>query len=238
MYLYGKNSIKERLKKNPQTIKKIWMRDHVATSSLGQDIKEKGISFSIGSEKDISRYLPGKKNQGIVALVNDFVYQSLDNILDTNDLPLLIFLDKVQDPQNLGSIMRTLACLGHFVLCLSKHSSCLVNQTVLHVASGAENYLPVVQVSNIINAIIKIKKKGYLTVGTVAEKSHILERDTFSFPLALVLGSEGSGIGTAIRKHLDYLVHIPMKGANLSLNVSIATAIIAYEAMLQNRKEK
>ncbi len=235
MYLHGKNSVRERLLYQPDTIRQIWMRDNFDDASIIPLLYAHKVAFKKCSDKDVGRYVPGKKHQGIVAEVADFTYALLDDVVNDPQQPTLMFLDKVQDPQNLGGIMRTLACFGGIVLCISKHKSCSVNETVLHVAAGADNYLQVVQVSNTINALVKVKQAGYWTVGMVVDEGKPLDRDSLVFPLAVVLGSEGEGIGPSVQKYLDFSVTIPMYGADLSFNVSIAAAILAYECVQQKK---
>ncbi|OED35748.1 23S rRNA (guanosine(2251)-2'-O)-methyltransferase RlmB [PVC group bacterium (ex Bugula neritina AB1)] len=239
LYLYGKNSVRERLLQNPKSIQEVWVRKQFDTKDILHLLNTHNIFYHICADKDVGKYVPGKKHQGIVAKVEGFEYACLDKILESKNLPILIFLDQVQDPQNLGNIMRTLACFGNIVLCVTKQRSCAVNQTVLHVASGAENHVQVVLVHNMINTFIKIKQKGYWTCGTVIEQGESLNSIDLPFPLAIALGSEGGGLGPAIKKYLDFLITIPMNGANLSFNVSNATAILAYESIKQKQiKEK
>jgi len=136
----------------------------------------------------------------------------------------------VNDPHNLGVILRTAACFGGFAVVIPEFEACEVNETVLHVASGGENYIPVSRVTNISKAIGRAKDAGYWIVGAVVDEDAADINETeLPFPLGLVLGSEGSGIRPGIKKHLDVKIYIPMKGASLSLNVNIACAIFCYE---------
>ena len=134
-------------------------------------------------------------------------------------------LDSLNDPHNLGSIIRIAACFDGFAIVIPEHGSCEVNETVIHVASGGENFVPVSIVTNLSTALIQAKKAGYWAVGTVVDEGQDMTRTSLPFPLCLVLGAEGKGIRYGIQKHLDMKISLPMKGAQLSFNVAMACAI-------------
>jgi len=164
-----------------------------------------------------------------------FKYTPLDDLLNSGKERglTLIFLDGLNDPHNLGSIMRTAACFGRFALIIPEHSSCEVNDTVMHVASGGENFVPVAMVTNLSAALMKAKKAGYWAVGTVVSEGQDINKTSLPFPMCLVLGTEGKGIRYGVQKHLDLKITLPMKGAQLSLNVAMAFAIFAQEITRQ-----
>ena len=175
-------------------------------------------------------------NNIIIARVERFKYTSYADLLSLppNKQPTLIFLDRIYDPQNLGAIIRTTACFGGFSVIIPKFKACQVNETVLHVASGGENYIPVSMVSNISNSIIAAKKQGYWIMGAeVNDEAGEIAGTSLPAPLGLVFGSEGKGIRYGVRRHLDIRVHIPMGGAKLSFNVAMACAIFCYEISKQ-----
>ncbi len=170
-----------------------------------------------------------------MAEVNEFVYTPFEELLHKSqgkDLSF-IFVDSINDPHNLGSILRITACFGGFAVVIAKHSSCEVNDTVMHVASGGENFTPVSMVNNMLTALIKAKEAGYWIAGTVVESGSDINNTSLPFPLCLVLGSEGKGIRPGIKKHLDVKVSLPMKGAALSFNVAVACAIFCHEITRQ-----
>jgi 23S rRNA (guanosine2251-2'-O)-methyltransferase len=129
--------------------------------------------------------------------------------------------------------MRIAACFCGFALVIPRHSSCEVNETVIHVASGGENYVPVSQVTNLTTALREAKKTGYWAVGTVIEGGDDVNTVSLPFPLCLLLGSEGKGIRPGLQNLLDLKVSLPMKGAQLSLNVAMACAVFAHEIARQ-----
>ena len=236
MLLYGRNSVFERLKRNPAGIRKVFLQDNFALPPIEKLIKANSIPVERLSSRELARVKPAKDLQGIVARVNRFEYAAFDNLLNRpqNRQLALIFLDRINDPQNLGVIMRTVACFGESALVIPKFKACEVNETVLHVASGGENYVPVSLVSNLSNAIIKAKGRGYWIMGAVlGDEAEDIDKISLPFPLALVLGSEGEGIRYGIQKHLDIKARIPMKGAKFSFNVSIACAIFCHEISKQ-----
>jgi 23S rRNA (guanosine2251-2'-O)-methyltransferase len=135
--------------------------------------------------------------------------------------------------------MRTAACFGGFALVIPTGGSCEVNETVLHVASGGENYIKISRVSDLTGAVIKAKGAGYAVMGTlVGEEADDIYKVSLSFPLAFVLGSEGKGIRPDVKKHLDIKARIPMEGASLSFNVNMACAIFCYEVCKQRGRYK
>jgi len=231
MYLYGKNSVCERLLANPESIKTIYIQDTLNAPHILNLIRSKGVSFRKVREKELSKIKRADRIQGIVAEVVRFKYTEFDELTAGKDdnRTTLLFLDDINDPHNLGSILRIAACMGGFGVVIPRHSSCEVNDTVMHVASGGENHTPVAMVSNTLNALTKAKQAGYWIAGTVVDGGDNIQSKSLPFPLALVLGSEGVGIKPTIQKHLDFRITLDMKGAQLSLNVAMAAAVFCYE---------
>jgi 23S rRNA (guanosine2251-2'-O)-methyltransferase len=235
MFLYGKNSVLERLKVNPESIKRIFVQENFDAPEIIKIIESANISLKRVTEKELLRIKRADRLQGIVAEVKKFTYTPFEKLLYRSEEKRLsfLFLDNINDPHNLGSIMRITACFGGFAIVIPKHGSCEVNETVLHVASGGENFIPVSMVTNLSNALIEVKKAGYWAVGTVVEGGENINNITLPFPLCLVLGSEGKGIRYGLQKHLDLKVTLPMSGAPLSLNVAMACAIFCHEIAKQ-----
>ncbi len=232
MFLYGKNSVLERLKSNPRSIKKIFLQDNFEETFLTKLIKKNNIPTQYLPFRKLVKLKKADKLQGIVAEVDKFEYTSFRELLSRplEKQPTFIFLDRVQDPQNLGSIIRTAACFGGFAIVIPKFKACDINETVLHVASGGENYLPICLVSNLSNALIAAKKSGIWIVAAVAvDDSEDMNKTRLPRPLGFVLGSEGDGIRQGLNKHADMRAHIPTRGADLSLNVTVACAVFCYE---------
>ena len=235
MYLYGKNSVLERLKADPESIRQIFIQDNFRSPDIMKSIRSSGVPFKSVDEKNLLKIKRADRLQGIVAETDRFTYTPLDELLHVSGdkRRSFIFLDGLNDPHNLGAIMRIAACFGGFALVIPEHGSCEVNDTVIHVASGGENFVPVSRVTNLAQALIKAKKAGYWAAGTVVENGQDIHSASLPFPLCLVLGAEGKGIRYGIQKHLDLSITVPMKGARLSFNVAMACAIFAYEIAKQ-----
>ena len=247
MYLYGKNSVLERLETNPASIRSVFLQDNFDAPVVLRAIRLAGIQVERVSERELYRIKRADRLQGIVAEVDQFQYTNFEEILHGPGQPdgeekgrmgggermNFIFLDGVNDPHNLGSIMRIAACFGAFAIVIPRHGSCGVNDTVMHVASGGENFGSVSMVNNMTTAILRAKNAGYWVVGTVVEDGADINSAVLPFPVCLVLGSEGKGIRYGIRKHLDMRISLPMRGAALSFNVAMACAIFCHEISRQ-----
>ena len=240
MYLYGKNSILERLKTNPKSIKKIFIQKNFNAQHILDIINSTDIPTQYVTEKELEKIKHADRLQGIVAEVDKFQYANFEKLLNSpSDKKLsFIFLDNINDPHNLGSIIRIAACFGDFAVVIPEHRSCEVTDAVMHVASGGENFIPVTMVTNTSAALIKAKKAGYWVVGTVVENGEDINKASLPFPICLVLGSEGKGIRHGVDKNLDLKVTLPMKGASLSFNVAMACAIFCHEIAKQRPREK
>ncbi|MFH1768077.1 MAG: RNA methyltransferase [Candidatus Omnitrophota bacterium] len=242
MLLYGKNSVRERLKTNPASVKKIFLQDNFAQADIIELIDLNKIAIERLPSHRLRRIKRADNLGGIVARIDEFAYLPFDRLLDLSQdkKPTIIFLDRICDPQNLGSIMRTAACLGGLSLVIPESKACRVNETVLHVAAGGENYISVSVVSNMLKAVLAAKDCGYWIAGAALGGGvrQDIRNVSLPFPLGVVLGSEGFGIRCGIDKHLDIKVHIPMEGRGLSFNVNIACAIVCYEIFRQGRGDR
>lgn len=235
MFLYGKNSVLERLKANPKSIRKIYVQENFQVPHIMKLIKAEHIPFTCVTEKELLRIKRADRLQGIVAESDIFVYTPFKNLVgEPAEKPLsCIFLDGINDPHNLGSVIRIAACFGGFAVVIPKHGACEVNETVLHVASGGENFVPVSVVTNIATALREAKGARYWAVGAVVEDGENINNVSLPFPLCLVLGSEGKGIRYGVQKLLDLKVTLPMRGAQLSFNVAMACAVFGHEIAKQ-----
>lgn len=237
-YLYGKNSINERIKANPDSVRKVYLREGLSVPSLEQAIHKKRIPCERIPGDSLDKMRPQKDLQGVVAKVDLFSYKSCDDLINEalQGDRSLIFLDRVNDPHNLGVIIRLTACFGGFSLIIPSREAAQVNETVLHVASGGENYVPIACVNNLSPAVDEAKKLGFWVVGAVVdEEADDITKASLPFPLGLVLGSEGTGIRKGLQKRLDIRACIPMHGAPLSFNVSMACGLFCHEITKQKR---
>lgn len=234
--LYGRNSIYERLKTDPSSIRKIFLKESSKIPRIEDLAKARNVPVERIPAEKLESMRPARDIQGILARVDKFKYKDFNeffNFPQGKELTL-IFLDRISDPHNLGVIIRTAACFGGFGIVIATHGACDVNETVLHVASGGENYVPISLAKSIKGAITEAKRHGYKIMGTVVtDDSKDLNKISLSFPLAIVLGSEGKGIIPEIKRDLDIKARIPMHGAKLSFNVNMACGILCYETAKQ-----
>jgi 23S rRNA (guanosine2251-2'-O)-methyltransferase len=160
----------------------------------------------------------------------------LDELLDRSEAPpLLLVLDGVTDPHNLGACLRTADAAGALAVIVPKDKSATLNATARKVACGAAEVVPLVAVTNLARTLEKLQKRGVWIVGTAGEASQELYSQDLSGPIALVMGAEGKGMRRLTREHCDYLVRLPMAGSVSSLNVSVATGVCLFEALRQRR---
>lgn len=241
MKLFGRNPVLERLKSNPKTIRKIYLEEGQPDSSyIRKKAKEWDIPvFSVPRSKMI-KYGRNIRVQGIIIEIDDFQYVSYRDLLEKalKKRHSLFFLDNLNDPQNLGVLIRSLACLGDFAIVLPTHDSVEVTEAVLRVASGADNYIAISKVTNLNQAIASAKEAGFWIAGTVVEGGQDLTEAALPFPLAVVIGSEHKGIRDIIRKQLDLEITIPMSAPRLSFNAAQAATIIGYEIKRQKNKPR
>ncbi len=238
MLLYGKRSVRERIKANPKSIKKIYLQKEIFQPEIISLARRNDIYFEIIESRRFFKLARRVQAQGIIAEVdNKFQYHNFETLINQNDKNklTLIFLDRVTDPQNLGAILRVCACLGDYGIVLPRNESAQVNETVLKVACGAENYIPVCCVTNLSKAIQEAKEQGYSIGATIVEGGETPYQIKFNFPLGLLFGSEEKGIRPGLIKYVDYKLTLPMPGERLSFNVAMAVAIFCYEVSGQKR---
>lgn len=230
MLLYGKRPVIERLRAAPQTILALYLQKDLDASDVVRAAKEARRPFVSLSKADFAKRAGEVHAQGVLAEVEEFRYADWEDLLKRPDpKPTLFLLDRITDPQNLGNILRTVACLGSIALVLPKHDSVEVNETALRVACGGENYVPVARVTNLVQACEQAKRAGYWIAGAAVSGGTPIQAAHWSWPLAVVIGSEGTGIRPGLEKHLELTLTFPMPGAALSFNVATAAALIAYE---------
>ena len=178
-----------------------------------------------------------ENNQGVIAIVPPYEYCEIEEILEVaknrNEPPFIIILDSIEDPHNLGSIIRTAETAGVHGIIIPKRRAVPVNTTVAKVAVGAVEHMKIARVTNLSDTINNLKKQGLWICGTDINTDKIYYNQDLTGPLAIVIGNEGKGIGEKIKKNCDFLVKIPMKGKITSLNASVSAGIIIYEAVKQ-----
>ncbi|MBU1083505.1 MAG: RNA methyltransferase [Candidatus Omnitrophota bacterium] len=236
MRLYGKNPVIERIRSNPGSIKKLCLQKQAELSDVVREIKKAGLNFESLEKKEFKEICADIHAQGVFAEVEEFLYTGFDAMVKEclGERTVPVFLDGITDPQNLGSIIRTLACLGGFSVVLPEHDSADITETVLRVANGGENYTKIAKVTNIATAIRSVKSLGIRVIGAdMSGKDLSVPGSLPKGAMALVVGSEGKGIRPGVLSILDGTIRIPMEGAELSYNAAIAAAILCYEVKKQ-----
>jgi 23S rRNA (guanosine2251-2'-O)-methyltransferase len=200
--------------------------------------KKRGIKCNQIPLERFKTYSPDKNAQGVIALKQDFKFSSLDEILfvaKKTPLPLVLILDEIQDPHNVGAILRSAECSGVNGVVLTKHNSATITSTVSKVSAGATEHLKICQVNNLSQTIDELKEKGYWIVGSSLENAKNYTEVDYKIPIALIVGNEEKGIRKLTASKCDFLVKIPMSGKIQSLNVSVATGILLFEILRQRQ---
>ena len=233
----GRNAVIEALRSG-ETIDKIYLAKGETDKTLGHiasRAREKGIVVVEADRRKLDGMSRTHAHQGVIALAAMREYVSVQSLLDAaaekGEAPLLVVCDEISDPHNLGAILRTAECAGAHGVIIPKRRSAGLTAIVGKPSAGAVSYMPVARVSNLPATLEELKKKGVWVYGTAAEGTTFLYDADLKGPAAIVIGSEGSGMGRLVREKCDFLVSIPMKGHISSLNASAAAAILLYEAV-------
>ncbi len=233
MYVYGKNAVKELLNNNKK-INKGYIYDDFSDKDIVSRLKNNNINLKYISKRELNNIVSGN-HQGIIVEIDDYQYISLDDMLNGIDkeFPLLLIMDHIQDPHNLGAIIRTAESAGVDGIIIPKDRGVEINATVMKTSVGALDYLPVCKVVNLNNTIKQLKEKGYWIIGADMNGEDYTKID-YNMPIGLVIGSEGEGLTHLVKESCDYIISIPMKGKINSLNASVAAGILIYE-IIKNR---
>lgn len=231
MLVGGKNVAKEILVSNKH-IKKIYLEDNFNDIDILSLIEDRNITPNYLSTKEINRFNK-KRHQGIILEIDDFKYSPIEEFDVTNGK--LVILDHLEDPHNLGAIIRTVEAAGFTGIVIPKDRSVEVNYTAEKASSGAATYVKIAKVTNLKQSIDYLKSIGYWIIGTSLETKDDYRDINYDGKIAIVIGNEGKGISPSLRKYLDYEVKIPMKGKINSLNASVAAGIMIYEAIRNDR---
>lgn len=234
MIISGKNSVYEALNSNT-TINKVFILNNLHNDFCDKVLnlcKQRHIRFDFVSRQKLDSL--SKDHQGFVAEVTDFNYSTVEDILSSrkDSGNFIIILDGIQDPHNFGSIIRVCECAGVDGIIIENRRSCVVNDTVYKTSCGAINYMKIAKVTNI-NDVIKSLQKQNIWVYCAEAGGNTIYKTNFNGNIAIVLGSEGFGVGALTKKICDGIISLPMFGKVNSLNVSTATSAVVYEAIRQ-----
>lgn len=240
----GRNSVLELLESG-KDVNKIFVtrgEKHGSINKILGIAKERKIIVVEKDKKQMDEMAQEENYQGVIAIVPPFEYVEISDILEVakerNEDPFVIVLDGIEDPHNLGSIIRTAETAGVHGVIIPKRRAVSVNSTVNKASAGAVEHMKIARVTNISDAIEELKQAGLWVCGTAVDTNKYYYNQDLTGPLAIVIGNEGKGIGEKVKKNCDFLVKIPMKGKVQSLNASVSTGIVVYEAVKQRiRKE-
>ena len=221
MYVYGRNVIKDY-----KNLKRVYVQDNLKNSEL---IKNINVPIKYLNKRELDKMVSGN-HQGVIGEVEDYKYFELNEL----DNDVIVILDHLEDPHNLGAIIRTCEASGFNNIIIPKNRSVSINGTVVKTSSGTIDKVKIAQVTNLNNAIKKLKDKGYWIVGTDMIGTDYTELD-YSGKIAIVIGNEGVGISRLVKENCDFIATIPMNGQVNSLNASVATGVILFEILRQRR---
>jgi 23S rRNA (guanosine2251-2'-O)-methyltransferase len=238
--LFGFHAVTVRLKTAPASVLEVHLdtqRRDARMRQFAERVREVGTRLVDSSDGQLTQLAGTTRHQGVVARVNPLAPRhSLDDVLDAvTGPPLVLVLDGVTDPHNLGACLRVADGAGAHAVVAPKDHAVGLNATVAKVASGAAETVPYLMVTNLARSLNEMKERDIRIVGTSDDAQRTLYEVDLSGPVALVLGAEGSGLRQLTRKTCDELVRIPMAGAVESLNVSVAAGVCLYEALRQRR---
>lgn len=239
MQIEGKNQAREALRSGKTIDKIIALRDSQdkELSSIVKTALDKKIKVNFVAKSVLDKESVTGKHQGVIAYTTDFVYSELAELFENGGKPnFLLVLDGVEDPHNLGSILRVAECAGVDGVIIGKHRSASVNETVVRVSVGASEHVKVARVTNVNYAIEYLKDKGVWVYAADMDGAPMYDTD-FTGPCAIVIGSEGFGIHKVTKDLCDGVVTIPMFGQVNSLNASVATGVVAFEVVRQRVKK-
>jgi len=238
-YVEGRNPVMEAIK-GGREIDKILIAKGSEQGSIKKIIgmaKDKKIVIQYVDKAKLDAMSETKAHQGVIALVTPYSYKTVDDILktaeDKKEDPFIIILDEIEDPHNLGAIIRTAECVGAHGVIIPKRRAVGITPIVIKASAGAVEHMNIAKVSNISSTVEELKEKGIWIYGAdMAGEQNYFDKD-LKGPIAIVIGSEGRGISRLVKEKCDFLVKIPMAGKLGSLNASVAASIIMYEVFRQ-----
>ncbi len=240
----GRNSVMEALKSG-RAINKLLIAKGEKQGSIRDIIglaREKGLIVQEVDAAKLDQLSEGVRHQGVVAMVPPVEYAEMEDILekaaDSGEAPFIVLLDELEDPHNVGAILRTADAAGVHGVLMPKRRSCPLSGTVAKTSAGAVEYVPVARIGNIPQTLKELKKAGMWVVGADMDGDKNYYEADLTGPIVVVIGSEGKGMGRLVKEHCDFVVRIPMLGKINSLNASVACSLLLYEIVRQREMKK
>jgi 23S rRNA (guanosine2251-2'-O)-methyltransferase len=239
-YIYGINSVTEALKSRGRAFEWVGMakeRHDLRLQRLIEECRKIGIPVRFLQRVELDRMAGNAAHQGVVAVTSAKQYNDLEDVIAAkrNKYSLLVVLDGVEDPHNLGAILRTADAAGANGIVIPERRAAAVTGTVTKSSAGASEHLPIAKVTNISRTVEELKENNIWTVGLDERAQQTYDALDYKMDCALVLGGEGKGLHDLVKRKCDFLVSIPMLGKVPSLNVSVAAAVVLYEIVRQRR---
>ena len=240
----GRNAVIELLKSG-KTVNKLFIQKGEKQGSINEIIKLAKQNNNIITEVEKSKLdtlSDTSHHQGVIAFVSPIEYKTIDDIFDLanerGEDPFIIIADEIEDPHNLGALIRSAECAGCHGIIIPKRRAVAVTEVVAKTSVGAAEYVPVARVNNINETIKELQEKGVWIVGTDGSADKLYYEQDLTGPLAIIIGSEGRGMGNLTMKNCDFLVKIPMMGKITSLNASVSGGIVIFETLRQRLLKK
>lgn len=235
MIVYGKNVVRE-LVDNNRKIEKAYIYEEFSDKNLILDLQKQNVRIEYRSKRDLDRLADGL-HQGIIVSIPDYKFCELSELISNpNENPLIVILDHLEDPHNMGAVIRTCEAAGVKGIIIPKDRSVDVNSTVMKVSAGALDNMKICSVTNLNTTIKELKESGFWVVGTAMDSNVSYMDIDYNMPVCLVIGNEGAGMGRLISEACDYIVSIPMFGKVNSLNASVAAGVMIYGVLEKRRK--
>ena len=225
--IFGRNPVREAL--ISKRVKTIYLNSGFSHSEILSLISQNNLKVKYTNNKELDSLSNGAVHQGVVAVIKDYEYWSLESVLDKakkQERPVFVILDGIEDTHNLGAILRCADIFDVTAVIISKHNQVPLNATVAKTSAGAINYVPVCLVGNLNQTIEKLKEEGFWVISTDGSAKTEYQDLKYDFKVALVIGSEGQGVSRLVLSNSDYIVKIPQYGHVNSLNASVATGIL------------
>ncbi|WP_312373250.1 23S rRNA (guanosine(2251)-2'-O)-methyltransferase RlmB [Stutzerimonas nitrititolerans] len=237
--VYGLHAVEALLRHHPKRVKQVWLAEGRGDPRVLLELAEQArVRVGQCERREMDAWVEGV-HQGVVAEVSPsqvWGEAMLEELLDRAEgPPLLLVLDGVTDPHNLGACLRTADAAGALAVIVPKDKAATLNATVRKVACGAAEVVPLVAVTNLARSLEKLQQRGLWVVGTAGEAEQVIYAQDLTGPTVLVMGAEGKGMRRLTREHCDFLVRLPMAGSVSSLNVSVATGVCLFEALRQRQ---
>lgn len=239
-FIAGRNPVAEALRSG-RALNKVMVQDGArGVTEIIAAAKEKGVAVEFVKSDKLDKLVQGMRHQGVVAYAAPVEFKTLEDALKKaaakGEAPFLLLLDELQDPQNLGALIRTADAAGVHGILLPKRRSCPLNAVVAKISAGAVEYVPVIQIGNIVQQLKDLKKQGFWVAGADMDGEPYTETN-LTGPLVLVVGAEGKGLGRLVKENCDIIVSLPMQGGVNSLNAAAAGAVLMYEVVRQRGQE-